>query len=354
MLNGIFSPDAGKIEIAGKVGALIQLGAGFHPMLTGRENIYISGSVLGMSDAEVERKFRDIVDFSGISEFIDTPVKYYSSGMYARLGFSVAVHMEPDVLLVDEVLSVGDAEFRSKAMDRMWSLVSSGRSAVIFVSHNMVAVGGFCDRLILLEHGVAQTGSNSDLIARYLGDDVFLRYEKLSRDTREELLTQAQVFGLKASGEIEIRSVRLTNGNGEETSVFHPTDKLVVDIEYHSPHRLDNVVSSLSIVDTSGLVVSIERSVYHGAPPLTVEGLERLTIDIDPVQLKTGRYILGLAFQEPTMQTAYCLRSEDSFQVIEEMPNPGGKEGFFSPRIAWTICGRRHSRDTTGRGSGAR
>jgi len=125
MLNGIYRPDDGEITVRGRVAALIQIGAGFHPMLTGRENIFVNGSILGMSKAEIERKLDAIVDFAGVGEFIDLPVKHYSSGMYVRLGFSIAAHLEPEVLLVDEVLAVGDAEFRAKSMERMWRMVKA-------------------------------------------------------------------------------------------------------------------------------------------------------------------------------------------------------------------------------------
>lgn len=153
MLNGIFMPDQGAIAITGRVGALIELGAGFHPMLTGRENIYINGSILGFSKKEIDQKFDSIVEFSGLKDFIDTPVKYYSSGMYVRLGFAVAAHMEPDVLLIDEVLAVGDAGFRAKCYDAIYSLLN--KAAVIFVSHNMAHINRMCNTVLVLDKGKA-------------------------------------------------------------------------------------------------------------------------------------------------------------------------------------------------------
>jgi lipopolysaccharide transport system ATP-binding protein len=154
LLSGILKPTKGNIKVAGRLSALIEVAAGFHPDLTGRENIYLNGTILGMSKAEIHRKFDEIVEFSGLDDFIDTPVKRYSSGMYARLGFSVAVHVDPDILLVDEVLSVGDMSFQQRCMEKMQEKIRSD-VAVIFVSHNLAAVTSLCDRAILLSKGDA-------------------------------------------------------------------------------------------------------------------------------------------------------------------------------------------------------
>lgn len=152
MLNGIYMPDRGKIEIRGRVGALIEIGAGFHPMLTGRENVYINGAILGMSKKEIDAKYDQIVAFSDIGDFIDAPVKHYSSGMYVRLGFSVAVHCEPDILLVDEVLAVGDAQFYNKCTNKINEIRNRG-TTIVLVSHNMWLIQTMCERVLLLGQG---------------------------------------------------------------------------------------------------------------------------------------------------------------------------------------------------------
>jgi len=152
MLNGIFMPDKGKITIKGRVGALIEVGAGFHPMLTGRENIYINGSILGMTREEVDQKFDDIVAFADIGDFLDSPVKYYSSGMYVKLGFSIAVHSDPDILLIDEILAVGDLKFQKRCLDRLSEMCNNGVTTIL-VSHHMPKIGSFCDRVLLLSNG---------------------------------------------------------------------------------------------------------------------------------------------------------------------------------------------------------
>ena len=154
ILNGIISPDKGRVEIRGRVGALIEIGAGFHPMLTGRENIYINGSILGFSKKEIDKKFDEIVEFAELGDFIDTPVKHYSSGMYVRLGFAIAAQMEPDVMLIDEVLAVGDVGFRAKCFNAIDKI--SGNAAVIFVSHQMPQISRICTDICVMSHGKAE------------------------------------------------------------------------------------------------------------------------------------------------------------------------------------------------------
>jgi len=168
ILAGIIRPDYGEVIVNGRLAALIEVGAGFHGDLTGRENVYLNGAILGMSRSEVRRKLDDIVAFAGLERFLDTPVKRYSSGMYARLGFSIAAHVDPDVLLVDEVLSVGDAVFRLRCMDRMNELVRNG-TTLILVSHNLDQMQSVCGRAIVLDHGrMAFDGSSQDAVAHYM------------------------------------------------------------------------------------------------------------------------------------------------------------------------------------------
>jgi len=168
VLTRITAPTSGTATIRGRIGSLLEVGTGFHPELTGRENVFLNGAILGMRRREIARKYDDIVDFSGVSRFIDTPVKRYSSGMYVRLAFSVAAFLEPEILLVDEVLAVGDAEFQRRCLGRMEDMGESGRT-VVFVSHNMQTIAQLCDRAILLEGGsVVMDGGSADVVARYL------------------------------------------------------------------------------------------------------------------------------------------------------------------------------------------
>jgi lipopolysaccharide transport system ATP-binding protein len=211
LLAGIMKPTEGTITVHGRLSALIEVGAGFHPDLTGRENIYLNGAILGMSRDEVRRKFDAIVDFSGLEEFIDTPVKRYSSGMFARLGFSVAAHVDPDILIVDEVLSVGDFAFQRKCHDRMTAVLQSGVT-VVFVSHNLRAVADLCERTMLLDRGrITAVGPSDRIIHEYLGS---AHEEKHVIDGKDAYLSQ----------------VRVRNHDGE-TSTFRSGEKVWIDVE---------------------------------------------------------------------------------------------------------------------------
>jgi len=195
-LSGIMEPTRGSIEVNGRLSALIEVGAGFHPDLTGRENVFLNGVILGMSRAEIKRKFDEIVEFAGLEEFIDTPVKRYSSGMFARLGFSVAAHLEPDILIIDEVLSVGDFAFQRKGLEKMRAIATSG-ATVIFVSHNLQAVAEFCQRSILLERGrVVADGPTDEVVRRYLDTGA-------SREARP------------SGGPVRVASTNITGADGQ-------------------------------------------------------------------------------------------------------------------------------------------
>src|SRR5215470_11631558 len=208
LLSRILRPDKGNLRVNGRLGALIELGAGFHPDLTGRENIYLNGTILGMKRSEIDRKFDAIVEFSEMRDFLDTPVKRYSSGMYARLGFSVAAHVDPDVLLVDEVLSVGDYHFQQKCFDKMREFVQNGTS-LIFVSHNMTAVSTLCSSALLLRKGTPV----------YQGD-VSTAMQKYHAFYEEDIVSK----------EVEVTYARLTSSAGSEREVFEPGEEIRLEI----------------------------------------------------------------------------------------------------------------------------
>src|ERR1700748_3255693 len=168
LLSKVTQPSTGQIKVNGRIASLLEVGTGFHPEMTGRENIFLNGAIMGMTKKEIKRKFDEIVDFAGVERYVDTPVKRYSSGMYVRLAFAVAAHLEPEILIVDEVLAVGDAEFQKKCLGKMKDVsVNEGRT-VLFVSHNMAAVQNLCDAAILMKHGTLEdSGSVSDIVSKY-------------------------------------------------------------------------------------------------------------------------------------------------------------------------------------------
>jgi lipopolysaccharide transport system ATP-binding protein len=230
MLSRVMKPTKGRMVVNGRLSALIEVSAGFHQDLTGRENIFLNGTILGMSKREIQSKLDQIIAFSGIEEFIDTPVKRYSSGMYARLGFSVAAHVDPDVLIVDEVLSVGDYAFQQKCIERMMEVLRSG-AAVLFVSHNLKMVAEFCDRCLLLEKGqTVMMGTPPDVIGAYL--------QKPSNGHTVD----------NNSGPVSISSVRIRNENGECIR-FRSGEKAWIDVELTARRICNKLAVTLYILD---------------------------------------------------------------------------------------------------------
>jgi lipopolysaccharide transport system ATP-binding protein len=223
ILSRITIPTQGRIRIKGRVASLLEVGTGFHQELTGRENIFLNGAILGMTRAEIIRKFEEIVDFSEIEEFLDTPVKRYSSGMYVRLAFAVAAHLEPEILIVDEVLAVGDATFQKKCLGKMGTFAQSGKT-VLFVSHNMEAIRSLCQRGIWLKDGrLHRDGNASDIIETY--------FKSLSDE-------KPFTFSSPESG-LSIQKVFLCNERKEQTVQFRPGDDLIVEVAYHSERPIE-------------------------------------------------------------------------------------------------------------------
>ncbi len=225
LLSRVVQPSSGRIDVSGRVSALIELGAGFHPDLTGRENIYLNGAILGLSRKEIDRKFESIVAFAELEKFIDTPVKRYSSGMYARLGFAVAAHSEPDLLLVDEVLAVGDANFQDKCLDFIHSYVNTGHTTV-FVSHNLYAVEQLCHRLIWIDRGKTMDMGNPSLVL-----EKYMRF--MERQSGEA--TEAPVAGRKG---LDIRGMRISDSDGSDREVFRNGEDVVVEVRYEAERPL--------------------------------------------------------------------------------------------------------------------
>jgi lipopolysaccharide transport system ATP-binding protein len=244
ILTRITTPTEGRAEIRGRVGSLLEIGTGFHPELTGRENIFLNGAILGMKRREIARKLPEIVEFSGIGQFIDTPVKRYSSGMYVRLAFSVAAQLEPEILLVDEVLAVGDAEFRRRCLDRMEDLSSSGRT-VLFVSHNMQAVVQLCDRAIMLDGGsIVREGKSDEVVAYYLQSGLGIGSEVVWSDDR-------------APGDdlVRLRSVRVVHQDGSLAQSVDVRRPVGIEIAFHVLRSGgEPVFPKIKVLDKQGAV----------------------------------------------------------------------------------------------------
>jgi len=274
MLNGIFWPDKGKITLRGRVGALIHVGAGFHSLLTGRENIYINAAMLGMSKQEADKKFDDIVKFADIGDFLDTPVKFYSSGMFVRLSFAIAVHSQPDVLLVDEVLAVGDVNFRAKCYNRIAELMKN--CAVVVVSHDMSAIARISSRCMVLNYGkVIFQGSPEKAIQDYLS--FFVDQGKNVYSKGVHLLN----YEIKAKK--EDRNFFLTSGQ-----------PLEINLELESKEIFDSVTLKLSFISPSGESVAEWNSWFNGDYLKLPKGQKMFRISLDSLWFNPGTYHVSL------------------------------------------------------------
>jgi lipopolysaccharide transport system ATP-binding protein len=296
ILSRVLRPDKGRIAVNGRLSGLIEVGAGFHGDLSGRENIYINGAILGMRQSEIRRKFDQIVEFSGIGDFLDMPVKRYSSGMYVRLGFSVAAHMEPDVLLVDEVLSVGDVQFKTRCMDAMRQFLRSGTS-ILFVSHNLSAVRRFCDRVMLLDHGQVE----------FVGapDDAISEYSKLVSDMEDANpggIEDTHIGGkTDKQGPASITGVRILNENDEPARQFVSGRPMRMELDYDidpSTGGIDNPNFAISVhMFGAGLFCQFE-SRRDGMDFGRCAGKGTVAIDLPQLALGEGVYQIGVALAD--------------------------------------------------------
>ncbi len=277
ILNGLIYPDAGKVVIKGKVGALIELGAGFNPILTGRENIYNNGAVLGFTKREIEAKVEDIINFSEIRDFIDMPVQNYSSGMKVRLGFAIAAQMEPDVLIIDEVLAVGDLGFKVKCMNRINELLA--KSAVIFVSHSMVQISTISTRAMLLEGG--QINYYDKNVGKVV-EQYFLKFETTDAQTIGNGSVRLKKFSFIKDGE---RALSTQINNGED---------LIVEFEIEANKALENLKFRLGIFNIEYKLLAEVDSSFTNFIGKVVDGKIRVKTIIKGVFLKYGKYSLHL------------------------------------------------------------
>lgn len=296
----ITSPTRGSIEIAGRVSSLLEVGTGFHPELTGRENIFLNGAVLGMSRADIRRRFDAIVDFAEVEKFLDTPVKHYSSGMYMRLAFSVAAHLEPDILIVDEVLAVGDAAFQRKCLGKMKEVGGQGRT-VLFVSHNMGAITEFCSRAIMLERGTIKAdGTPAQVIPLYAG---------IGRGN------SAGVFSFKDSGgPCHIDRVLLSNIHDQPSVDFELSEPISIKIEYEVRELLTELQFAITLnKDGIDLFQTFDTDDDHEILP-TIPGRYFATYTIPEKTLKEGTYSLRITAGTPT-ELMRDISGEITFEV---------------------------------------
>jgi ABC-type polysaccharide/polyol phosphate transport system ATPase subunit len=296
LLAGIYRPDDGTLHCRGRVTSLIELGAGFHPELTGRENILINGLLLGLGRPEIRERFDDIIRFSGLEKFIDSPIRTYSAGMYMRLGFSIAAYVSPDVLLVDEILSVGDESFQHQCLGKINQFRSEGKT-IIYVSHDLGSVGRLCDRVMWLEKGrIMALGEPKEVIDAYLDLVDEMDAARLMA-AHHHLSVESLSDGGKrwGSGELSINSVRFYDSSGEENYLFHTGDKLSIKIRYEASTRLDDIIFGVAFLREDGVSCYGTNTRIDQVPVETVRGKGEITFEVENLNLLEGAYFLNVA-----------------------------------------------------------
>jgi lipopolysaccharide transport system ATP-binding protein len=329
ILASITQPTSGRLSVRGRVSALIELGAGFHPDLTGRENVYLNGAILGLSSRDIDRSFDRIVEFAGLERFIDTPVKRYSSGMYVRLGFSVAAHVEPDVLLVDEVLAVGDAHFRQKCAERIEALRKMG-TTLIFVAHNLYLVRSVCDEVLFMADG--QIKSQGDPVTAIGAYERWLQGRQLSA---RSLVDEEDGSGSEnGPAAIDIRGVEILTAEGQRAEEFTPADAVEIRVHYTARRPIHSPNFVLRIIRADGTTCSMIRTADHGIALEDLDGSGSLSLIIDPLQLTGGAYAIGAMILGPIDGVALGHQHSDWFRVHSTMLSFQEASGVFIPHVA--------------------
>lgn len=309
LMNGIYLPDTGMLEVSGRIGALIEVGAGFHPLLSGRENIYINGTILGMNREEIDKRFDEIVEFAEIGEFLDSPVKYYSSGMFVRLGFSIAIHSDPDILLVDEALAVGDISFRSKCFQEMNRLLESDRS-VIFISHDINQIRRFCDRVIWLEKGrICMDGEVTEVTNAYV--------EKVNHDIinrRKEQSTRIR----KTNEAIVITGVDVCDADGVDADKFDINSKVIFKINYRTNRAVSEPNFGIGIFTEQGVRVTNTCTAAQSCSPQEIDGTGTVICAYNSLPLMPGRYSVAVAVKDAKGLVTYDRQENASHFFISQ------------------------------------
>ncbi len=314
LMTHILHPTEGKVTVRGRISALLELGAGFHPDLTGRDNIFLNAAVLGLGREMVAERYDQIVAFSELGDFIDMPVKHYSSGMYMRLGFSVAIHMEPDILIIDEILAVGDQAFQTKCLDRIYDMQRDGVT-LIMVSHNLSIMRKMCERLIWMDKG--------KVLANGLTEDVAEQYNSYTADFDIDSMRQTDIsanFKRMGSGEVRITAVRILNVEGDETKLFRTHDSLTIEMDYTAYEEIEQPEFGLAIHREDGLHINGPNTQFAGLDIEKVYGEGMVKYTIPDLLLMPARYLVTVAVHNGRFPSSYDYHEQAyTFRVI-----PGG------------------------------
>jgi lipopolysaccharide transport system ATP-binding protein len=330
VLSRITQPSEGRVTLRGRVASLLEVGTGFHQELTGRENIFLNGSILGMTHAEIRSKFDEIVAFAGVEKFLDTPVKRYSSGMYIRLAFAVAAHLEPEILVVDEVLAVGDAEFQKKCMSKMQDVASGTGRTVLFVSHNMIAVQSLCEQAVLLDRGhLKSAGPAASVIASYLSE------------TMESNQTTTWDDPKSAPGNsiMRIRRISVTDGDDPDSKSLSMQTEIRIETEYTVGETSSLLHITYHLRNDQGITVLTSGN----KPRVHSAGIYRAVCRIPGNLLNSGGYFLKLFIVENENLAVYWKEDVVSFNVMDAAQRQtaymGREPGIVQPILEWSTEG---------------
>lgn len=329
LINGIFPPDRGEISVRGRIGALIAVGAGFHPHMTGRENIYLNGAILGMSREEIDSKFQDIVDFADIGDFMDAPVATYSSGMNVRLGFAIAIHSDADILLADEVLAVGDLSFVLKCYRKIGEYREKGGS-LILVSHGMQLVRNTCEKALWIDHGkVVEYGTAQDVCDHY--EQYMVKKDAESQS--KEGMTGSIINNDEA---VHITNVKFLDKNSKETSEFKVGDKLTARITFETDRVVEKPIFTISIFNPENIVVISNYTNFDGVKIDQIEDEGYIDFELDNIQLKPSQYKFSVTLSERGDVNNH-LEWHEKMYTFNIVSNGVTSYGLYNPNPKWDL-----------------
>jgi ABC-type polysaccharide/polyol phosphate transport system ATPase subunit len=347
LMAGITKPTRGHLEVRGRISALIELGAGFHPEISGRENVAINGIMLGLTRRQVQERFHDIVAFAELEDFIDAPVKTYSSGMYARLGFAVAIHVDPDVLLIDEVLAVGDEAFTRKCLDKIGEFRRRGKT-ILLVTHSLGLVEKMCDDVLWLRHGqVADRGDPKRVVDAYLtyvagGEEALLASEQRQPTSGGEAPSPeepAPAHGYRegrwGTRDLEITAVRLLDARGHERHVYVHGESVTIELQVRAARPVDDFVFGVGIFTTDGVSVYGTNTHLEDFLPRRAAGEGRVALVLEEVRLVEGTYLLDVAVHKRDGTPYDYHRGLHSFRMKSRVKDVG----IHRPPHRWSFAG---------------
>lgn len=311
IISGITTPTSGKVEVNGRVASLIELGAGFQPDLTGKENVYLNGTLLGLTKKEIDKKYQEIVDFADIGEFIDQPVRTYSSGMTIRLGFSVAVHLDPDILLIDEVLSVGDEKFQIKCLTKIVNLRKEGKT-IIFVSHNLVLIEQISNICCWLEKGELKLKN----LTKKVIQDYLSKVKSIDRKKND-----SKRYG---TGEAQIIKIQLFSDSGKEKNIFRTGDNITVKLSYRCKKEIKKPNFGVAIYRSDGVYCCGINTLIDNNCPNIIEGSGFLDLIYYKIPLLQGEYSFEVAIYGETELTIYdYITKSKTFKIVNNLRDQG-------------------------------